>query len=127
MMTAPMALAKVCTAALLFGRAAAAHAGAGAGVEAADLRLDIAPGGRSFRVSLDGAAWLESAPTFLRAGRWERLARLEHEPRARRVQRADRRVANTGGSRVILWRRVAQFVWRITNEIITRTGACEDR
>jgi len=63
-----MALAKVCTAALLFGRAAAAHAGAGAGAEAADLRLDVAPGGRSFRVSLDGAAWLESAPTFLRAG-----------------------------------------------------------
>ena len=32
------------------------------------LQLDVAPGGGSFRVSLDGAAWLESAPTFLRAG-----------------------------------------------------------
>ena len=32
------------------------------------LQLDVAPGGSSFTVSLDGTVWLQSAPTFLRAG-----------------------------------------------------------
>eukprot|EP01052_Picozoa_sp_SAG31_P044453 SAG31_NODE_7754_length_1603_cov_1.092420_1_plen_64_part_10 len=34
---------------------------------AAALELDVAPGGGSFSISLDGVAWLQSAPAFLRA------------------------------------------------------------